>query len=71
MEGKSEMKHYKVFKRAWWRKDASGRLVPYPGARKTTLRTGLSYDEAREFCRKWNAENNPGPLSVKAEFTEE
>lgn len=41
------MKHYKVFKRAWWRKDASGRLVPYPGARKTTLRTGLSYDEAR------------------------
>jgi hypothetical protein len=62
---------FKVFKRAWWRKDANGKLVPYPGARKTTLRTGLTESEAREFCREYNATNKPGPLSVKAEFTGE
>ena len=63
MEGKSKMKHYKVFKRAWWRKDASGRLVPYPGARKTTLRTGLSYDEARDSY--WFSEHPPTAFLIR------
>lgn len=63
------MNTFKVFKRAWWRKDSNGKLIPNPGARKTTLRTGLSEAEAREFCRIYNAENSPGTLSVKAEYT--
>jgi hypothetical protein len=60
---------FKVFKRAWWRKDANGRIVPNPGARKTTLRTGLTESEARAFCARFNAENPVDWRSVKAEFT--
>lgn len=62
------MKTYKVFKRAWWRKDITGKLVPNSGGRKTTLRTGLTEAEARNFCREYNTTNNPGPLSIKAEY---
>ena len=65
------MKTYKVFKRSWYRKDENGKLIPYPGARKTTLRTGLTESEARSFCQNYNATNNPGPLSIKAEYTSE
>ena len=63
------MRTFKVFKRAWWRRDANGKIVPNPGGRKTTLRTGLTESEARAFCARYNAENEPGPLSIKAEFT--
>ena len=63
------MKTFKVFKRAWWKKDANGNLVPNLGARKTTLRTGLTESEARSFCQAYNTENPPGRLSVKAEYT--
>lgn len=65
------MKTYKVFKRAWWRKDSTGKLVPNSGGRKTILRTGLTESEAREFCKHFNSTNNPGPLSIKAEYTGE
>lgn len=65
------MKTFKVFKRAWWRRDQNGKLVPHPGARKTTLRTGLTESEARAFCREYNLSTPPGVLSVKAEYTEE
>ena len=67
---------YRVFVRNWWRWETSRfsgerKLVPDPGATKTTLETGLTYDEARAFCREYNTTHEPGPLSRKAEFTEE
>ena len=61
---------YMVFKRAWWRLEG-GKLVPHPGARKTILRRGLTESEARKFCQEYNATNQPGRLSVKAEYTKE
>jgi hypothetical protein len=68
---------YYVFTRAWWR-DAGphdGRwpnnLVPNSGGRKTTLETGLTRDEAIEYCREYNATHDPGRYSRKAEFSEE
>lgn len=57
-KGYKAMKSFKVFKRAWWRIE-NGRLVPHPGARKTTLRTGLTESEARQFCREYNEANPP------------
>lgn len=36
--------------------------------RKTTKRRGLTLAEAREFCRHYNATNNPGKLGRKCEF---
>ena len=65
------MTKFKVFKRAWWRRDANGKIVPNPGGRKTTLRTGLTESEARAFCQMYNAENPIDWRSVKAEFTVE
>jgi len=64
------MTTYKVFVRDWWRME-NGVRVPNPGARKHTLATRLSYDEAREMCREYNATHKPGILSRKAEFDEE
>lgn len=61
---------YRVFVRNWWKREA-GQLVPDPRARKTTIETGLSFEAARAFCRAYNASHEPGPLSRKAEFTEE
>lgn len=62
---------YKVFKRAWWRKGENGQLVPNTGGRKTTLRRGLTETQARNFCREYNLTNDPGPLSIMAEYTAE
>lgn len=63
------MTKFKVFKRAWWRRDENGKIVPNPGARKTVLRTGLSESEARSFCQWFNATHPQDWRSVKAEFT--
>lgn len=64
---------YTVFKRAWWKANRNwpGGLEPNPCARKTTLRRGLTIDEARQFCQEWNRTHKPGRFSVKAEFTQE
>ncbi len=66
---------YRVFVRNWWRwehSQFSGRVkVPDPGARKTTLARGCTYDEAREMCERYAATHAPGPLSRKAEFERE
>ena len=59
---------YKVFVRNWYKRE-NGRVVPNPGARKTTLASGLSYEGARDMCQVYNANHKPGPLSRKAEFT--
>ena len=61
---------YRVFVRDWWRYE-NGRKVPNPGARKTTLARVDTYEEARELCEEYNRMHEPGPLSRKAEFTEE
>lgn len=65
------MKTYKVFVRNWWKRDASGRLVPDTTARKHTLATRLSETEAREMCAEYRRTHEPGPLSRKAEYDEE
>lgn len=49
----------------------NGQRVPNPGARKTTLAKRLTYEEAQQMCKTWNAEHNPGILSRKAEFEQE
>lgn len=66
------MTTYKVFTRTWWKRNKNypGGLEPYLG-RKTTIRRGLTREEARRFCENYNASNTPGKLSKKAEFTAE
>jgi hypothetical protein len=67
---------YRVFVRNWYRRerpDPYGRakLVPDPGARKTTLATRCTEDEAQIMCHNYNAMHKPGPLSRKAEYERE
>lgn len=40
---------YRVFSRKPWRR-VDGRYAPNPGARKTTIRRGLTIEEARSLC---------------------
>ncbi len=61
---------YRVFVRNWWRRE-NGRLVPDPGARKTTLAKYTSETEALAHCLQYAATHNPGPLSRKAEYQSE
>lgn len=68
MRGSAET--FKVFVRNWWRIE-SGRLVPDPGARKTTLATHCTEEEARRICAEYAATHKPGRLSRKAEYTRE
>jgi hypothetical protein len=69
---KGTAESYRVFTRTWWRFNSSwtGGVEPCPG-RKTTIACGCTYDEARSIAQVWNANHKPGPLSRKAEFTEE
>lgn len=62
---------YTVFIRNWWKRNPAfpRGLEPDPLARKTTLRRGLTEEEARQYCNEWNATHEPGRLSRKAEFT--
>jgi len=66
----STSQKYTVFVRNWW-KIVNGKKVPNQGARKTVLRVGLTREEAYNFCQHYNDNNDPGPLSRKAEFTAE
>lgn len=61
---------YMVFVRNWWRLE-NGQLVPDPGARKTTIARGCTEAEALEICAAYARTHKPGPLSRKAEYTEE
>lgn len=54
---------YKVFVRSWWKQGK-----PYCG-RKTILATGLTYEQARDYCQTYNANHNPGKRGRKAEFS--
>jgi len=71
---------YRVFVRNWWRIERKPTgynnatlpvRVPDPGARKTTLATRCTYEEARRICDEYAATHKPGPLSRKAEFEKE
>jgi len=77
---------YRVFVRNWWkweRFEVSGainpavysvlrrRLVPDPGARKTTLAHGCTEEEARAICAEYARTHKPGALSRKAEYERE
>lgn len=60
---------YRVFTRRWWKDNPAwpNGLEPHAG-RKRELARNLSREEAYEYCRRYNAEHNPGRYSVKAEF---
>ena len=62
---------YRCFSRTWWRHNPSWPrgLEPHLGA-KTYLAEFDTEQEARAFCKNWNTDNEPGPLSLKAEFEE-
>jgi hypothetical protein len=83
MKGTAET--YRVFVRNWWRWEYSKfgeqwrtggigltrRLVPDPGARKTTIATRCTENETRAICMAHAATHKPGPLSRKAEYERE
>jgi hypothetical protein len=60
---------FDVFHRTWWKPNPSWPNGREPGAgTKHYLARGVSEQEARELCREWNDEHDPGPLSDKAEY---
>ena len=65
------MERFVIFTRTWWRENEGwpGGLEPHFG-KKRTIGHADSEDEAREIAQAWNAEHEPGRLSLKAEFTE-
>ena len=60
---------YIVFTRTWWRENPSWPLglEPHPGE-WTILDEVETEEEARNMCAEWNADHNPGRLSLKAEY---
>ena len=67
------MSKYRVFTRTWWKHNPAWPNGREPQAGKRSYRNhpaGLTYDEARQYCQRWNTEHNLGPLSRKAEFEE-
>ena len=58
---------YRVFYRTWWAYDDNGRRYPSAG-KKTLIATVSCEADARAKCREWNEDNDPGPLSRKAEY---
>jgi hypothetical protein len=65
------MKRFKVFARTWWteNKDWPNGLEPCVGKSRTIARDIATEAEAREIAQEWNATNEPGRYSLKAEFT--
>jgi hypothetical protein len=61
-------KVYRCFTRTWWRYDENRHRVPGAG-RQTTIARNMTEAEALDFCRVWNANHKPGPLSRKCEYT--
>lgn len=60
---------YRVFKRRFW-KDNPGwpnGLEPHLG-RKTTIGFASTEEEARQMCKEYNENNDPGRYSLKAEY---
>lgn len=65
------MTKYRCFTRTWWRSNPKwpNGLEPHPGRRTYAGHpANLTEDEARRYCRNWNAEHKPGRFSRKCEF---
>jgi hypothetical protein len=63
------MNQFKTFKRTWWTENPKYPNGLEPGAGpKTYLDSFETEEEARAFCKEWNSENDPGRLSLKAEY---
>ena len=62
---------FEVFTRNWWKKNPSwpNGLEPDGAGRRNHLAWAETEEEAREIAQEWNANNDPGILSRKAEFT--
>ena len=59
--------YYNVFVRTWWKRNPSWPGGREPGVgRKTYLRKHVTYDDAREICKRYNDTHEPR----KAEFEE-
>ena len=61
---------YRVFTRTWWKHNASwpdGR-EPSIGRKTVIARHVYSEESARDMCRVYNANHEPGKLSRKAEY---
>jgi len=61
---------YKVFVCNWWKNNRSwpNGLEPNAGARKHTIATTNTEEEAREIAQEYNRTHEPGRLSRKAEY---
>tara|TARA_R100001086_G_C11691190_1_gene218596 strand:- start:32 stop:229 length:198 start_codon:yes stop_codon:yes gene_type:complete len=61
---------YKVFIRTWWidNKDWPKGLEPCVGKSRTIKRDIPTEDKARQIAQEWNANNEAGRYSLKAEF---
>lgn len=64
-----DVARYDVFTRTWYKSNPTypRGLEPSPG-RKHYIARNLTWGEAREYCKQWNASHNPGKFSRKAEF---
>ena len=64
-------KKYAIFTRNWWRynSDWPDGKEPHIG-RKKIIGYAETIEKARGICDEWNKNNDPGPLSRKAEFTD-
>lgn len=62
---------FHVFHRTWWVESPGwpNGLEPEAGE-KHTIDEVETEAEARALCQEWNAENDPGRLSDKAEYEE-
>lgn len=64
---------YRCFTRIWWISNPAWPDGREPGAGKKSYHRhpkNLTMQEARDYCQKFNATHDPGPLSYKAEFEE-
>ena len=62
---------YEVFTRTWWteNKDWPNGMEPCVGKAHTIAQNIPTEVEAQKIAQEWNATNEPGRYSLKAEFT--
>lgn len=62
---------YRVFHRTWWKRAERpgwpNDREPCPGEQHD-IGYAMTIKQAQEMCAEWNAENDPGEFSDKAEF---
>ena len=66
-----EKQRYRIFVRTWWKENPAwpNGLEPEAGPEKT-IGYAATEREAIQKCAEWNAKNEPGRFSRKAEYTE-